>query len=66
MNKPLVFTPGQQSSGSSSICSLFFVVNDTILENNELFYVKLTSNDSAVDLVTDSAPVFIVEDSDGK
>ena len=65
MDKPLVFMAGQQSGGNNSVCNLFYIVNDTILENKELFRVELTSNDSSVVLMIDSAPVYIVEDSDG-
>lgn len=47
-------------------CDQIFIINDTILENNEVFSVELNSLDQAVIVGLRSATVTIAADNDGK
>ena len=47
-------------------CDQIFIINDTILENDEFFLVELNSLDQAVIIGLRSATVTIGADNDGK
>ena len=48
------------------LCDQIFIINDTILENNEVFSVELNSLDQTVIIGLRSAIVTIAADNDGK
>ena len=43
-------------------CDQVIIINDSILENNETFFVELESTDDVVDVLLNSAPVTIIDD----
>jgi len=43
-------------------CDQVIIINDSILENNETFFVQLESTDDVVNVSLNSAPVTIIDD----
>ena len=43
-------------------CDQVIIINDSILENNETFFVELESTDDVVNVLLNSAPVTIIDD----
>lgn len=61
----LTFTSGQSFNNMSTQCTELVVLDDNILEDNETFSVRLTSQSSEVliTVVKEQAQVVIMEDN---
>ena len=50
------------NASTSLQCDQVIIINDSILENNETFFVQLESSDDVVTVSLNSAPVTIIDD----